>query len=143
MAAKPPKLVHVRRDDTGICEVLERCRLAVGPNAVCNLEHQPYALAVKEVRMRVFELYGQKCVYCGVDVTWFTFHLHEAKLRRGQGGHYSVDQSVVACPPCHKDEHPEKKLYWSKRLDMTVRPVQECSDSGGVIAEIADTESVL
>lgn len=102
--------VHVVRDDIGICEVLGRCRLGKS----CKLDHAPKAEAVKAVRLRVFELYNHACYYCGRPLTFETGHMHEDQLRRGRGGRYSITNSVAACPKCHEQEHPEKKLYWKQ-----------------------------
>jgi len=62
-------------------------------------------IAVSEIRKQVWDRIQGECTYCGQFVTEETFHMHE-EIPRGQGGNYSLENSIGICSSCHlKDVH--------------------------------------
>lgn len=62
-------------------------------------------------RKKVFERDGRRCGYCGVDLTWDTYHCdHVVPVKRG--GKDDIDNLRAACIPCNLAKADKDLADW-------------------------------
>lgn len=73
-----------------------------------------YKDAVASIRHQLWLRCKGHCELCTADVTEQSGEMHEMK-HRGRGGEISLDNSVFACPQCHRYQHRERNPQWSTK----------------------------
>lgn len=74
------------------------------------------AVAVTEIRRKIWDRDKHTCTHCGAIVTWYVMQMHE-RIWRGRGGEISVDNGTTLCENCHQHDevagHGKRKIKWS------------------------------
>lgn len=77
------------------------------------------ALAVRQIRVQIWDRQDGTCIRCPKILTWAGMHMHERE-HRGRGGNYSLENSEGLCFDCHLGAdgvHQEKQLKFTKRAE--------------------------
>ena len=69
------------------------------------IEHSRYIPS--EIKKRVLLRDGRKCKKCGSEDDLHFHHVYEYS----KGGLHEVDNLILLCSSCHKDEHKKSKAY--------------------------------
>lgn len=111
------KLVYVELDDSGqILGVITHKKSIQLPDA--NVKQLPKAEAVREIRKKVFERSKGLCEWCGQNIIWNSFEMHETTFK-SDGGMVSLENSVALCHQCHQGR--EDSAHGDRRWQTGIR----------------------
>lgn len=85
----------------------------VGPTPE-TLKHMDRGLAVSQIRRQVWNRQEGLCARCPEIIRWNGSHMHE-KIHKGDGGEVSLENCELLCAECHRNQHPEKQVMFTKR----------------------------
>ncbi len=77
------------------------------------------ALAVRQIRVQIWDRQDGTCIRCPKLVTWNGAHLHELESR-GRGGNISLENSEILCADCHigpQGAHSNRLPKFTKRTE--------------------------
>ena len=124
--SEPPeskrKMVLVELDADGVIRVFRTVRTAISSPAweAGRVARCEKAVAVGQIRRRVFERAEYRCERCAECVSWDSGELNEIRFK-GKGGEQSLDNCEVLCHNCHQGStvsvHGNRKAQWSKGFE--------------------------
>jgi hypothetical protein len=112
------KIVKVLIGENGLPVRIFRHRKEALQFAVEDVADMLHGDAVKSIRWQVWLRCEERCELCGEGITPISGELHEQHPRGkridGRLGEYSLQNSIMVCNFCHKNDHPEKRFYSAK-----------------------------